>query len=891
MGLPQRTNPRSLELDTAPDFLAARNSLFANLKQTHDAWVTEQPRTQIEIKYQRENKPARSLIGTSWKTTPASIARQVSIRSELDRWIVARVNGQLWDIERPLEKDCVLELLDFDHPDGKKTFWESSAHILGNAAERRFGCLLNQGEARQDGFMHEWRMPESTGVGSTITKADYKPLHRLSHKIINKALLFERLEVKKEDLLEMFTYNKYKLHVINAMNDATGVVYRCGEYIDLCEGPLIHNTGKVKAFELVKNSSSYFNGDAANDSLQRIYGTSFPDKKALEDHKKWLEQAAQRDHRKIGREQELFFFHSTVSPGSAFFLPLGQVIYNTLMAYMREEYWKRGYQEVTTPNMFNSALWKTSGHWEHYSEDMFRFEVEKDEWALKPMNCPGHCVVFGHRERTYRELPLRISEFGILHRNELSGALTGLTRVRRFVQDDTHIFCMESQIEQEVKNVLDWLTMFYHRFFGFTFKVKLSTMPESHLGDLSTWQRAEAQLIKALDTLKAETGTSWELNPGDGAFYGPKIDITICDALQRDHQCASIQLDFQLPQQFNLEYRTDEQAVKADQKTPQNGIKKLPKTGNANGTVIDSARRNDTVDSLNGTISEDSIVEKDLSLLKAEEESVENDTEKINGGHDLASSPVDANTTHLEHRPEASPDLVDDRPTTTTKDNEENNNKEEKDTEKLNGGDEPTHIPASQVLDVSMAPQLEHQQAPHPDIVADHPTTTEATTKKDEGQEGQAHRRELTPGFARPVMIHRGLLGSFERFIAILCEHFAGKWPFWLSPRQIMVVPVTAVVNDYAVEVQSIFRQHNMRADVDISRSTMTKKIRTGQLHNYNFIFVLGRKERDSRSVNVRNRDDPTTHRRGDLVPVDKALEALGQLRDERQLSNLVSFI
>lgn len=280
MGLPERTNPRTLELDTAPDFLAARNSLFENLKQTRDAWVAEQPRTRIEIKYQRENKPARSLLGTSWQTTPASIARQVSIRSELDRWIVARVDGQLWDIERPLEKDCVLELLDFDHPDGKKTFWESSAHILGNAAERRFGCLLNQSEARQDGFMHEWRMPESSGVGSTITKADYKPLHRLSHKIINKALLFERLEVKRTDLLELFAYNKYKLHVIKALNDdTTAVVYRCGEYIDLCEGPLIHNTGKVKAFELVKNSSSYFNGDAANDSLQRIYGISFPDKK------------------------------------------------------------------------------------------------------------------------------------------------------------------------------------------------------------------------------------------------------------------------------------------------------------------------------------------------------------------------------------------------------------------------------------------------------------------------------------------------------------------------------------------------------------------------------------------------------------------------------------
>lgn len=273
--------PLTLELEPAPEFVASRNAIFEHLKQERDGWTAQQPREDIEIKYQRgENKPTRTLVGKSWQTTPASIAKQVSVRSELDRWLVSLVDGQLWDLERPLEKSCVVELLDFDHPQGKKVFWDSSAHILGNAAERRFGCLVNQASTRHDGFMNEWAMPELSNMSTTITKADYKPLHRLSHKIINRAQVFERLEGNKQDLLPMFAYNKYKIDAIQRMeDDQTAVVYRCGEYIDLCEGPLIPDTGRIKAFELVSNSSSYFNGDAANDSLQRIYGVSFPDKK------------------------------------------------------------------------------------------------------------------------------------------------------------------------------------------------------------------------------------------------------------------------------------------------------------------------------------------------------------------------------------------------------------------------------------------------------------------------------------------------------------------------------------------------------------------------------------------------------------------------------------
>ncbi|EGP83274.1 threonine--tRNA ligase, partial [Zymoseptoria tritici IPO323] len=495
---------RPLELTPPPDYFATRNAIFDRLKAEQDAWKAKQPREDIQVTLGNGS----SKDGKSWETTPSQIARDIS-KSLFERTVIARVDGELWDLDRPLEKSCSLELLDFDHPEGKKVFWHSSAHILGEACERRYGCSLCIGPPVDDGFYYEMALPEN----GAVTAADYKPLKQIAEKAIKEKQPFERLELSKEDLLEMFSYNKYKTHIINdKIADGTRTtVYRCGPLIDLCRGPHVPNTGRIKAFDIMKNSASYFLGDAKNDSLQRIYGVSFPDKKALEEHKHMLEEAAKRDHRKIGQEQELFFFHQ-MSPGSAFFLPHGMIIYNALLSFIKEEYWKRGYQEVASPNMYNSALWKQSGHWQHYHEDMFTFEVEKDQWALKPMNCPGHCLLFGHRERSYRELPMRIADFGILHRNEASGALTGLTRVRRFQQDDTHIFCMESQVEQEIKGLFDFMTAVYG-LFGFTFKMKLSTMPDNHLGDVATWERAEAQLTKALDEFQQQTGTKWELNP------------------------------------------------------------------------------------------------------------------------------------------------------------------------------------------------------------------------------------------------------------------------------------------------------------------------------------------------------------------------------------------
>ncbi|KAJ9647081.1 threonyl-tRNA synthetase [Coniosporium tulheliwenetii] len=756
---------RPLELSPPPAYFDHRIRMFEELKAKYDEEVSRKPREPITITL----ADGKQHVGESWKTSPADIARGIS-KSLFERTVIARVDGELWDLERPLEKSGRLELLDFEDPEGKKVFWHSSAHILGEAAERRFGCDLCIGPPVEDGFYYEMALPG----GEVVQQSDHDPLENLANKIVKEKQRFERLELSKDDLLEMFKTNKYKQHIIKDKipDGSFTTVYRCGPLIDLCRGPHVPNTGRVKFFKVMKNSASYFLGDANNDSLQRIYGVSFPEKQMMAEHLKYLEEAAKRDHRKIGKEQELFFFHEW-SPGSCFFLPHGMIIYNTfrhspevsdthkqdlrlawpmgaeergsgarpasillghrgvlllnvdrmlffndsltwclqtLQSFLRSEYWKRGYQEVSSPNMYNAALWKRSGHWQHYKDDMFTFEVEKDQWALKPMNCPGHCLMFSHRERSYRELPMRIADFGVLHRNEASGALTGLTRVRRFQQDDTHIFCTEEQIEQEITGLFDFLRTVYGKF-GFTFKMKLSTRPDKYLGDVETWDKAEARLSAALDQFTAEGGSQWQLNPGDGAFYGPKIDITISDALKR---------------------------------------------------TITSAK------------------------------------------------------------------------------------------------------PKSE------APE---SQPPPPE------------QSKEDGKL-DAVERELTPGCARPVMIHRAIYGSFERFIAILTEHFAGKWPFWLSPRQALVIPVMPAVNDYVREVQQVFRERGMHVDIDISGNTMAKKIRSGQLAQYNFIFVVGAAEKDSRTVNIRNRDIPETQKLGELVPLDEAISKLEALRESRALEN-----
>ncbi|KAF1816720.1 threonyl-tRNA synthetase [Eremomyces bilateralis CBS 781.70] len=736
---------KHLELSPPPPYFDHRIAIFEKLKAKHDAEIAQKPRKPINITL----PDGKIEIGESWETTPAKVARSIS-KSLLERTVISRVNGELWDINRPLESDCELSFLDFNDEEGKKVFWHSSAHILGEAAERRFGCDLCIGPPTDDGFYYEMALPEQ----QPVREEDKEPLTTLARSIIKDKQPFERLTLSKEDLLEMFQTNKYKQHIIkDKIPDGTfTTVYRCGPLIDLCRGPHVPDTGRIKAFQVLKNSASYFLGDAKNDSLQRIYGISFPEKKMLDEHMKYLEEAAKRDHRKIGKEQELFFFHE-LSPGSCFFLPHGTIIYNTLQAFIRSEYWKRGYQEVVSPNMYNSELWKRSGHWQYYKDDMFTFDIEKEKWALKPMNCPGHTLIFAHRERSYRELPIRMSDFGILHRNEASGALGGLTRVRRFVQDDSHIFCAESQLRDEMAEMFDFLQTVYGKF-GFTFRMKLSTRPEKYLGDINTWNKAEDKLKEALDEYCQAGNAKWELNPGDGAFYGPKIDITIMDALKRQFQCATIQLDFVLPARFNLRYATDDV-----------------------GHVSENAGK---------------------------------------------------------------PELP----------------------------------PAAKVV-----------TAPESAPTAAEPEAKSSCDRK--GEESEFVEQPLPAGYARPVMIHRAVYGSFERFIGILIEHFGGKWPFWLSPRQVLIVPVMVNAHSYVEEVHALLRKHQFHADMDISGNTLNKKIRNGQLLQYNFIMVLGAAEMEKRTVSIRVRDQDSKAPQI-VMPLDEAIEKLAALRESRNVENVL---
>ncbi|XP_069562663.1 threonine--tRNA ligase 1, cytoplasmic [Brachyistius frenatus] len=671
------------ELSSPPQYIDERLTLYAKLKAEHEALMAE--RAAKDSRPIKVTLPDGKVVeAESWKTTPYQVACGIS-QGLADNTVIAKVNNGVWDLDRPLEDDCSLQLLKFDDEEAQAVYWHSSAHILGEAMERVYGGCLCYGPPIENGFYYDMFLENNEGVSSN----DFPCLENLCKKIIKEKQPFERLEIKKETLLEMFKYNKFKCRILNEkVTTPTTTVYRCGPLIDLCRGPHVRHTGKIKALKVHKNSSTYWEGKADMETLQRIYGISFPDTKMLKEWEKFQEEAKNRDHRKLGREQDLFFFHD-LSPGSCFFLPKGAFIYSTLIEFIRSEYRKRGFQEVVTPNIYNSKLWQTSGHWQHYSDNMFSFEAEKETFALKPMNCPGHCLMFDHRPRSWRELPLRMADFGVLHRNELSGALTGLTRVRRFQQDDAHIFCTMDQIEEEIKGCLDFLRTVYD-VFGFTFKLNLSTRPEKFLGDPGIWDQAEKQLENSLN----DFGEKWVLNPGDGAFYGPKIDIEIKDAIGRYHQCATIQLDFQLPIRFNL--------------------------------------------------------------------------------------------TFVSH----------------------------------------------------------------------------------DGEDKK-----------RPVIIHRAILGSVERMIAILTENYGGKWPLWLSPCQVMVVPVGPTCEEYAEKVKQEFHNSGFMTDVDLDPGcTLNKKIRNAQLAQYNFILVVGEKEKTSNTVNVRTRDNKVHGERS----VEECIERLKQLKTSR---------
>uniref|UniRef100_A0A8B9KVL6 threonine--tRNA ligase n=1 Tax=Astyanax mexicanus TaxID=7994 RepID=A0A8B9KVL6_ASTMX len=621
-----------------------RLRLFSALREKQSGQKAAEPGQNLSVRL-ADGKTVKAVAGI---TTPLQIAQRTRIKGA----VVGRVNGELWELARPLEADCELHLLSFDSLEGRQVVWRTGACVLGAVMETHFTA-------------HVCR----EGVSDTALYCDY----RLDNSDVSgKITLFKKI---------------YTCNIVICFNNFTSIhiFFQCFFFllsfvysVGVCSGPLLPHTGFIHSFKMLQVSGTEASG------VMRMIGVSFPGEKEKEQWVQEQEEARRRDHRRIGKDQELFFFND-VSPGSCFFLPKGAHIYNTLTDFIKSEYKSRGFSEVVTPTLFSTTLWERSGHWEHYSENMFTVKCEPHTFALKPMNCPAHCVMYEQRVRSWRELPLRWADFGALHRNEHSGALGGLTRVRRFCQDDAHIFCTPEQLEEEITACLDFVRSVY-RVFGFTFHCLLSTRPSSYLGETALWDSAEQQLERSLE----QFGERWELNPGDGAFYGPKVDIQIRDAIGRQHQCATIQLDFQLPIRFNLQYV---------------------------------------------------------------------------------------------------------------------------------------------------------------------------------GSDGGMHR---------PVMVHRAVLGSLERMIAILAENFGGKWPLWLSPAQVMVLPVGGDSKQYGRE------KAGFMADVDDDHgATLNKRIRSAQLAQYNYIFVVGEKERESGTVSVRTRGGKQLGQRS-LEDVMTSLEELRERRSNR---------
>ncbi|XP_071656579.1 threonine--tRNA ligase, mitochondrial isoform X3 [Patagioenas fasciata] len=579
------------------------------------------------------------LPGRAWHTTPFQVATELG-GGLAEAALVARVNGTLQDLDCPLEGDTDLELLDFSSPEGRTAFWLSGACVLGAAAQQLFGATFCGARATEDGFFCDVDMGDRTVQGG-----DLPALEEACVTFARSGHRFERLEATRPQLAQLFQHSNFQLQQLeDEVTSPTATVYRCGPILHLCPGPLLRHTGLIRALRVLTSSASLWDRGVTRCHLQRVTAIAFPHP---EDAVRWQraqDEAATRDHRRIGKEQELFFFHP-LSPGSCFFLPRGAHVYNALLEFIRSECQSRGFREVVSPTLFRRALWQRSGHWQHYGPNIFPVtspEGDDEQLSLKPMNCPAHCLMFAHRPRSWRELPLRLADFGVLHRNEPPGTLTGLTRLRRFTQDDGHIFCTpEQQLERSLRKF----------------------------------------------------GQPWDLSPGDGAFYGPKIDIRIRDALGRQHQCGTIQLDFQMPERFGLEYMS------------------------------------------------------------------------------AAGGPL------------------------------------------------------------------------------------------------------------RPVLIHRAVLGSLERLLAVLAESCGGRWPLWLSPLQVMVIPQSPEVEPYAREVQAVLRGGGLQADLDgDAGATLGRKIRRAQLAQYNFQMVVGPRERSRGTVSVRTRDNRHRGER-ELRP---ALRRLQELRDTR---------
>ena len=559
-------------------------------------------------------------------------------------------------------KDGSLGEQSFEDRDGARTFRHTTSHILAQAVKKLYpDAKLAIGPAIDDGFYYDFEF------SSPISSDDFKAIEKEMKKIVKERLPMERFTLPREEAIALMKERNesYKVELIEDLpEDAVISFFRQGDFVDLCAGPHLSNTGYVKAFRLTSLAGAYWRGNEKNKMLTRIYGTSFPDKEQLEAHLARIEEAKKRDHRKLGKELGLFTLMEE-GPGFPFFLPKGMILKNTLIDYWRKLHEREGYQEISTPILLNKKLWETSGHWDHYRENMYTTEIDEEEFAVKPMNCPGGMLVYKSQPRSYRDLPLRIGELGLVHRHEKSGQLHGLMRVRCFTQDDAHIFMTQEQITDEIKGVMRLINEVYSKF-GFIYHVELSTRPENSIGSDEDWELATQGLRKALEEIWME----YVVNEGDGAFYGPKIDFHLEDSLGRTWQCGTIQLDFQLPMRFEAEYM---------------------------------------------------------------------------------------------------------------------------------------------------------------------------------GADGEKHR---------PIMIHRVVYGSIERFIGILIEHYAGKFPLWLAPVQVKVLPISEKFFGYAGDILQSLKAAGIRCEMDNRDEKIGYKIRSAQMEKVPYMLIVGQKEEESQTVSVRSRED-----------------------------------
>jgi len=570
------------------------------------------------------------------------------------------IDGERVDLRTMVDRDCAVNILTFDDKGGKDAFRHTASHILAQAIKRLYpNTQLAIGPSVDDGFYYD------IDSERTFTTDDFEAIEAEMKKIVKENLLLERFELPRDEAIEFFKKQNemYKVELIQDLpEDAVISLYKQGEFTDLCAGPHLMSTKQVKAFKLMKLAGAYWRGNENNKMLTRIYGTAFTKNADLEAYVTMLEEAKKRDHRRIGKELGLFMFRDE-GPGFPFFLPKGMMLKNTLMQYWREIHEREGYVEISTPIMLNRRLWETSGHWDHYQENMYTTVIDEEDFAIKPMNCPGGVMVYQSQPHSYRELPLRLAEVGLVHRHEKSGALHGLMRVRCFNQDDAHIFMTPEQIREEIKGVVRLIDEVY-QLFGFQYFIELSTRPEDSMGSDEDWELATDGLRGALD----EMGLDYVVNEGDGAFYGPKIDFHLVDAIGRSWQCGTIQLDFQLPQRFEVEYI---------------------------------------------------------------------------------------------------------------------------------------------------------------------------------GADGEAHR---------PIMIHRVCFGSIERFIGILTEHFAGKFPTWLAPVQVKVLPISDKYFDYGNKVVAELKAAGIRAEMDERAEKIGYKIREARNERIPYMLIVGQKEEETGMVSVRSR-------------------------------------